>query len=90
MNSQTFFEKPKSNPTPDTIVKKMLDDGYAYVICDIVMPDGAFKDIIRGYKGIAFLGECNVYYRDEIIPLDACTGKIIVDYIDGKPVLEDD
>lgn len=90
MNNQTFFEKPKSNPTPDTIVKKMLDDGYAYIICDIVVPDGVFKDIIRGYKGIAFLGECNVYYSDEIIPLDACTGKIIVDYIDGKPVLEDD
>lgn len=84
------FEKPKSNPTPDTIVKKMLDDGYAYVICSILLPDGVVKDIITGYEGIAFLGEYDNYYRDEIIPLDAYTGKVIVDYKDGKPVLGDE
>lgn len=84
------FEKPKSNPTPDTIVKKMLNDGYAYVICSILLPDGVVKDIISGYEGIAFLGEYDNYYYDEVIPLDAYTGKIIVDYIDGKPVLEDE
>lgn len=82
------FEKPR--PTPDTIVKKMLNDGYAYVICNILLPDGVVKDIVRGYKGISFLGESGNYYYDEVIPLDNYTGKVIVDYIDGKPVLEDD
>ena len=82
------FEKPR--PTPDTIVKKMLDDGYAYVICSILLPRGVVKDIIRGYGGGVFLGEYDNYYRDEIIPLDAYTGKVIVDYKDGKPVLGDE
>lgn len=82
------FEKPR--PTPDTIVKKMLNDGYAYVICNILLPDGVVKDIVRGYKGISFLGESGNYYYDEVIPLDNYTGKVIVDYIDSKPVLEDE
>lgn len=40
------FEEPI--PTSVTIIKKMLNDGYAYVICDIVLPNGVVKDIIRG------------------------------------------
>ena len=84
------FEKPKSKPTPDTVVKKMLDDGYAYVICSILLPKGVVKDIIRGYNDKVFFGEYDNYYYDEAIPLDTHTGKIIVDYREGKLELEDE
>lgn len=82
------FEEPI--PTSVTTIKKMLDDGYAYVICSILLPKGVVKDIIRGYNDKVFFGEYDNYYYDEAIPLDAYTGKIIVDYIDGKLVLEDE
>lgn len=82
------FEEPK--PTPAAIVKKMLNDGYAYVICDIVLPNGVVKDIIRGYDDNLLFGEYGNYDYDQVIPLDIYTGKVIVDYIDGKPVLEDE
>ena len=82
------FEEPI--PTSVTIIKKMLDDGYAYVICSILLPKGVVKDIIRGYNDKVFFGEYDNYYYDEAIPLDNYTGKVIVDYIDGKPVLEDE
>lgn len=83
------FEKPELKPTPSAVVKKMLNAGCAYVICNILLPRGVVKDIIIGYGGGVFLGEHDNYYHDEIIPLDAYTGKIIVDYKDGKPVLGD-
>lgn len=82
------FEEPI--PTSVTIIKKMLDDGYAYVICNILLPKGVVKDIVRGYDDKVFFGEYDNYYYDEAIPLDNYTGKVIVDYIDGKPVLEDE
>lgn len=82
------FEEPISMFA--TIVKKMLDDGYAYVICNLLLPNRVVKDIIRGYGDNAFFGEYDNYDYDEVIPLDGYTGKIIIDYIDGKPVLEDE
>lgn len=82
------FEKPR--PTPATIVKKMLDDGYAYVICNILLPNNVVKDIIKDYDDNVLFGEYGNCDCDEVIPLDAYTGKIIVDYKDGKPVLEDE
>lgn len=82
------FEEPK--PTPATVVKKMLNDGYAYVICNILLPRGGVKDIIIGYGGGVFLGEHDNYDYDEVIPLDTHTGKIIVDYREGKLELEDE
>lgn len=82
------FEEPK--PTPDTIVKKMLNDGYTYVICNILLPKGVVKDIVRDYDDNLFFGEYGNYDYDQVIPLGSYTGKFIVDYIDGKPVLEDE
>ena len=82
------FEEPI--PTSVTIIKKMLDDGYAYVICSILLPKGVVKDIIRGYNDKVFFGEYDNYYYDEAIPLDTHTGKIIVDYREGKLELEDE
>ena len=82
------FEEPK--PTPAAIVKKMLNDGYTYVICDILLPKGVVKDIVRDYDDNLFFGEYGNYDYDQVIPLGSYTGKVIVDYIDGKPVLEDE
>lgn len=84
------FEKPELKPTPSAVVKKMLNAGCAYVICNILLPNKVVKDIIRGHEGIAFIGESDNYYYDEIVPLDSYTGKVIVDYREGKPVLEDE
>ena len=82
------FEEPK--PTPAAIVKKMLNDGYTYVICNILLPKGVVKDIVRDYDDNLFFGEYGNYDYDQVIPLGSYTGKVIVDYIDGKPVLEDE
>lgn len=82
------FEKPR--PTPAAIVKKMLNDGYTYVICNILLPKGVVKDIVRDYDDNLFFGEYGNYDYDQVIPLGSYTGKVIVDYIDGKPVLEDE
>lgn len=68
----------------------MLDDGYAYVICNILLPNNVVKDIIKDYDDNVLFGEYGNCDCDEVIPLDAYTGKIIVDYKDGKPVLEDE
>lgn len=82
------FEEPK--PTPAAIVKKMLNNGYTYVICNILLSNNVVKDIVRGYDDNLLFGEYGNYDYDQVIPLDSYTGKVIVDYIDGKPVLEDE
>ncbi|STY82520.1 MULTISPECIES: hypothetical protein [Moraxella] len=82
------FEEPK--PTPAAIVKKMLDDGYTYVICNILLPNNVVKDIVRGYDDNLLFGEYGNYDYDQVIPLDNYTGKIIVDYREGKLELEDE
>lgn len=82
------FEEPK--PTPAAIVKKMLNDGYTYVICNILLPNNVVKDIVRGYDDNLLFGEYGNYDYDQVIPLDSHTGKIIIDYKEGKLVLEDE
>lgn len=82
------FEEPI--PTSVTIVKKMLNDGYTYVICNILLTNNVVKDIVRGYDDNLLFGEYGNYDYDQVIPLDIYTGKIIVDYKEGKLVLEDE
>ena len=87
-NLYPYIEFEKPIPVLNETVKQMFDDGYEYIVCDVLLPNGdTIKDIIREYDGNTFYGEYGTYENQRIVPLDTYTGKEIVDYIGGSPIL---
>lgn len=88
------LEKPPKHKTQKEVIQAMLDDGWRGVPCYVSNFDisGSNKrDII-----VRFGSTCDYVYRNTdsygwrfAKPYDPRTGKTIVDYVDGKIVLED-
>lgn len=79
------LEKPHTKKTPREIIQAMLDDGCDCVPC-FVSDDDEMTAIKKGDKVLIDMG--NIDCWDFCIPFHHKTSKIIVDYIDGKEVLE--
>lgn len=92
------FAKPPVPPTPEEVIIKMLDDGWASVAClvsdynkDLLEKDSLVINAISKvipthctpYK--TPIGSSWIYAK----PIDVKTGRIIVDYVNGEIVLED-
>lgn len=96
------FEEPPKPKTAADVIKAMLADGHKYVICYVgdYYDDGfeiTENEIIQDEE-LALISEVTEdekpfrsknFYWERAIPLDPKSGKKIVDYLNGLPILED-
>ncbi|AKG13491.1 hypothetical protein [Moraxella bovoculi] len=85
------WEKPPKKPTPKKLITKMLNDGWESVPCYVRdSPKTKYKQALIQ----DILQEADFPYYDNKFswkyakPFDTKTGKLIIDYIDGKVILE--
>lgn len=84
------FEPPPKRKEPREIIKAMLESGWKYVACMVsdYKDDSNYTDLITGVQDnhtYPFGGDCDWKYA---IPFDPKTGKTIIDFVDGKVILE--
>lgn len=90
------FEPPPKCKEPKEIIKAMLESGWEYIACwaseSIETPNStnAYELIcgICNINGIGTYFKGNKYNWKYVTPFDLKTGKTIIDFVDGKAVLE--
>lgn len=92
------FEAPPKHKTPKKIIQAMLDDGWKCVPCYVANKTDEFGDIyLTTFNAkfiVAVVHDLKAPFDDLIefwryaFPFDPKTGKVIIDYVDGKIVTE--
>lgn len=95
-NNTEFESLPPKHINPKQIIQAMLESGWVGVACyvnDVDKRPSKYnkKDLIVSVKDDSFEhiysgNYCNWKYAN---PFDPETGKVIIDFVDGKVVLED-
>lgn len=79
------FEAPPKPKTPKEVIQAMLDNGWDSVPCYISDDDEATA-IRNGIKSLIDMGSIDSW--DFCVPFCNRTGKVIIDFVDGKEITE--
>lgn len=88
------LEKPPARKDPKEIIQAMLDNGWGYVPCWVSNVNGnpnknsRLEIILEIRDGDDYPLRADITAWRYAVPFDPRTGKDIIDYIDGRIVLE--